>query len=243
MMWVPFNLKRDGSAPGIVIAHGGPNYQAFDSFDRTAAALASRGYVCIAPNVRGSTGYGSAFENANHKDAGGGDLQDEVFATKFMVATGYVNEKKIGITGDSYGGFMALMAVGRTPDIWAAAVDQYGITNWLTEQKHETAYLQQYDQSLLGDPVKDRKVYEAASPSTYFHAIKAPVLVLQGENDPRDPKEEAQNAFAALRKDGKVVDVHFYPGEGHGFSKRENLIDALERNVAWFDRYLKGEEK
>lgn len=239
LLWVPFNLERDGSAPAVVIAHGGPSYQTFDAFNRTAIALASRGYVCIAPNVRGSTGYGRVFEKANHKDIGGGDLQDEVFATRFLVATGYVDASKIGITGESYGGYMALMAVGRTPDVWAAAVDLYGITNWLTEQQHEKPSLQQYDQSLLGDPVRDRKVYEAASPTTYFHAIRAPVLVLQGENDVRDPKEEAESAFAALHKDGKIVDAHYYPGEGHGFAKRENQIDALERTVAWFDRYLK----
>jgi dipeptidyl aminopeptidase/acylaminoacyl peptidase len=239
-MWLPFNLKRDGSAPAVVLVHGGPNYQSFDVFDRTAIALASRGYVCIAPNVRGSTGYGKAFEKANHQDVGGGDLQDEVFAGKFLVATGYVDAKKIGITGGSYGGFMALMAAGRTPDLWAAAVDLFGVTDWLTEQQHESPALQQYDQSLLGDPVKDKKIYEAASPTTYFHAIKAPVLVLQGENDARDPKEEAERAFDALRKAGKIVDAHYYPGEGHGFAKRENQIDALERTVAWFDRYLKG---
>ena len=241
-LWIPPNLKRDGSAPAVVIAHGGPNYQSFDSFSRTAIALASRGYLCIAPNVRGSTGYGQAFEKANHKDLGGGDLQDEVFATKFLTATGYVDAKKIGITGDSYGGFMALMAVGRTPEVWAAAVDLYGVTDWLAEYEHESPALRQYDRSLLGDPVKDRKIYLAASPSTYFSAIKAPVLVLQGENDIRDPKAQAELAFNALRKAGKTVDAHYYPGEGHGFAKRENQIDALERTVAWFDRYLKGEQ-
>ena len=79
-------------------------------FSATAAALASRGYVCIAPNVRGSTGYGLAFQKANYQDLGGGDLQDEVYATKFLIATGYVDAKKIGITGGSYGGYMTMMA-------------------------------------------------------------------------------------------------------------------------------------
>jgi len=101
---VPFNLQRDGAAPGIVLPHGGPAGQARDSFNRTAQALASRGYVCIAPNVRGSTGYGMAFQRANYQDLGGGDLQDEVYAAKFLAATGYVNERKIGIYGGSYGG-------------------------------------------------------------------------------------------------------------------------------------------
>jgi dipeptidyl aminopeptidase/acylaminoacyl peptidase len=238
-LWVPFNLNRDGASPGIVLPHGGPTGQTLDTFNRTAQALASRGYVCIAPNVRGSTGYGMAFQKANYKDLGGGDLQDEVYAAKFLVATGYVNEKKIGMIGGSYGGYMAMMAIGKTPGVWAAAVELFGITDWLTEQEHESPELQQYDQSILGDPVKDRKVYEDASPIKYFQNATAPLLVLQGENDIRDPKEEADQVVDTLRKYGKTVDVHYYPGEGHGFAKRENQVDSLDRSIAWFDKYLK----
>jgi dipeptidyl aminopeptidase/acylaminoacyl peptidase len=125
-LWVPFNLKRDGSNPGVVLPHGGPTGQTVDSFNKTAIALASRGYVCIAPNVRGSTGYGLQFQKVNYKDLGGGDLQDEVYAAHFLAATGYVDPKRIGITGGSYGGYMAMIAIGRTPDVWAAAVELFG---------------------------------------------------------------------------------------------------------------------
>ncbi len=201
-LWVPFNLKRDGSNPGIVLPHGGPTGQTVDSFSKTAVALASRGYVCIAPNVRGSTGYGMEFQRANYKDLGNGDLQDEVYAAKFLAATGFVDLRKIGITGGSYGGYMAMIAIGRTPDVWAAAVELYGITDWLTEQQHEEPTLQQYDQSLLGDPVKDRKSYEDASPIKYFKDAKAPLLVLQGSNDIRDPSEEAEQAVTILKQAG-----------------------------------------
>lgn len=239
-LWMPFNLKRDAANPAIVLPHGGPTGQTVDYWNPEVAALVSRGYICIAPNVRGSTGYGIEFQKANYQDLGGGDLQDEVYATKFLVATGYVNPKKIGITGGSYGGYMTLMAVGKTPDVWAAGVEEYGIINWFTMLQHEDALLQQYEQSLLGDPVKDRKVYEADSPITYIHQVKAPLLVLQGENDPRVPKEEAQQVVDSLKKDGKTVDVHYYPNEGHGFEKRENRIDAIRRMVAWFDKYLRG---
>jgi dipeptidyl aminopeptidase/acylaminoacyl peptidase len=238
-LWMPFNLKRDGTNPGVVLPHGGPTGQTTDSFNKTAVALASRGYVCIAPNVRGSTGYGMEFQKANYKDLGNGDLQDEVYAAKFLAATGFVDAKKIGITGGSYGGYMAMIAIGRTPDVWAAAVERYGITDWLTEQKHEEPRLQQYDQSLLGDPVKDRQVYEDASPIKYFKNAKAPLLVLQGANDIRDPSEEAEQAVTILKQEGKVVDAHYYPDEGHGFAKRENQVDALRRTVEWFDKYLK----
>lgn len=239
-LWMPFNLKRDGSNPGIVLAHGGPTGQTIDVFDKTIAALSSRGYVCIAPNVRGSTGYGMEFQKVIYQDLGGGDLQDEVYAARFLAATGYVDAKRVGITGASYGGYMAMIAIGRTPDDWAAAVELFGITDWLTEQEHEEPALQQYDQSILGDPVKDRKAYEDASPIQYFKNAKAPLLILQGANDIRDPKEEAEQAETILKKEGKIVDAHYYPNEGHGFSKRENQIDAMERTVEWFDKYLKS---
>ncbi|HKF04072.1 MAG TPA: S9 family peptidase [Candidatus Sulfotelmatobacter sp.] len=241
-LWMPFNLKRDGTNPGIVLPHGGPTGQTVDSFTKSAAALASRGYVCIAPNVRGSTGYGMEFQRANYKDLGGGDLQDEVYAARFLAETGYVDPAKIGITGGSYGGYMAMIAIGRTPDTWAAAVELFGITDWLTEQEHEEPTLQQYDQSILGDPVKDRKSYEDASPIKYFKNAKAPLLILQGTNDIRDPKEEAEQAETILKQAGKVVDAHYYPDEGHGFAKRENQIDAMQRTVDWFDRYLKNRQ-
>lgn len=240
-LWVPANLKRDGSAPGVVLPHGGPTGQTVDYFNRTALALASRGYVAIAPNVRGSTGYGMAFQQANIKDLGGGDLQDEVYAAKFLAATGYVNPKKIGITGGSYGGYMTLMAIGKTPEVWAAAVEEYGIIDWMTMLKHEDPFLRQYEMSLLGDPVKDRKIYEAASPIAYIRNAKAPLLVLQGSNDIRVPKEEAEQVVSILTDAGRTVAAHYYPNEGHGFTKRENQIDALNRTVEWFNRYLKGE--
>ncbi len=239
-LWVPYNLKRDASNPGIVLPHGGPTGQTVDSFNRFAAALASRGYVCVAPNVRGSTGYGMDFQKANVKDLGGGDLDDEVYGAKFLTATGFVDEKKIGITGGSYGGYMTLMAIGKKPELWAAAVEQFGIINWLTMLEHEDPFLQEYEKSLLGDPVKDREVYENASPIKFLRQAKAPLLVLQGENDIRVPKEEAEQVVAIYKETGKTVDSHFYPQEGHGFAKRENQIDAISRTVAWFDRYLKN---
>jgi|HubBroStandDraft_4_1064222.scaffolds.fasta_scaffold01338_4 dipeptidyl aminopeptidase/acylaminoacyl peptidase len=238
--WIPYNLKRDGSNPAIVLPHGGPTGQTTDYFSRTTIALVSRGYICIAPNVRGSTGYGMDFQKANNKDLGGGDLQDEVYAVKFLEASGYADPKKIGITGGSYGGFMTLMAIGKTPDIWAAAVEEYGIINWLTMMKNEDPFLQEYEKSILGDPEKDRAIYEADSPLAYIRNTKAPLLVLQGDNDIRVPKEEAEQVVEILKQNGKTVDVHYYAAEGHGFTKRENQIDAMRRMIDWFDRYLKN---
>jgi len=240
LMWIPFNLRRDDSNPALVLPHGGPTWQVQDYWSPRVAALVSRGYICIAPNVRGSTGYGMEFQRANYQDLGGGDLQDVVYAVKYLKDTGYVDPKKIGITGGSYGGFMTLMAIAKTPDLWAAAVDLYGPINWMTMLQHADPELAQYVRSLLGDPVKDAKIYQTTAPITYIHDVKAPLLVLQGDNDPRIPKEEAVQVVDLLKKDGKVVEVHFYADEGHGFDKRENQIDATRRTVDWFDKYLRS---
>lgn len=239
ILWMPFNLERNAKNPGIVLPHGGPTGQTLDTFNRSVIALVSRGYTVIAPNVRGSTGYGLAFQKANYQDLGGADLEDEVYAAKFLTATGFIDPKKVGITGGSYGGYMTLMAIGKTPDIWAAAVDQFGIVDWLTMLQHEDPRLQEYEKSLLGDPVKDLAVYQAASPIKYLANAKAPLLVLQGENDIRVPKEESEQVVTILKNAGKTVDAHYYPQEGHGFAKRENQIDAIKRTIDWFDRYLK----
>ncbi len=239
ILTIPFNLKRDGSNPAVVMPHGGPTGQSLDGFNKSATALASRGYLVIQPNPRGSTGYGQAFQTANFQDLGGGDLKDELAAKDFLVATGYVDTKRVGITGGSYGGFMTLMAIGRAPDAFAAAVQQYGIIDWRTMWEHEDAGLQAYQKSLLGDPASFPKVYDASSPLTYINSAKAPLLSLQGENDIRVPRGQAQQVTDALKAKGNVADVVFYPAEGHGFAKRENQVDALKRTIEWFDRYLK----
>jgi dipeptidyl aminopeptidase/acylaminoacyl peptidase len=240
LLWMPFNLKRDGSNAALVLPHGGPTGQMVDYWNTDVAALTSRGYICIAPNPRGSTGYGLDFQKANFQDLGGGDLRDEIAAVDFLKATGYVDPKKIGIAGGSYGGFMTLIAIGKAPDIWGAAVEEYGIINWFSMLKSSDPSLNEYLKALLGDPEKNKTIYEADSPITYIRSEKAPLLVLQGDNDPRVPKEEAQQVIDILKKEGRVVDVHYYPNEGHGFVKRENQIDAIRRTIAWFDQYLMG---
>jgi dipeptidyl aminopeptidase/acylaminoacyl peptidase len=237
---MPFNLKRDGSNPAVVMPHGGPTGQTNDGFSRYATALASRGYVVIQPNPRGSTGYGLAFQKANYQDLGGGDLKDELAGKQFLVDSGYVDPKRVGIFGGSYGGFMTLMAIGKAPDAFAAAVDLFGIIDWRTMWEHEDAELQAYQRSLLGSPEENPKVYDATSPLTYINAVKAPLLVQQGENDIRVPQGQAKQVVDALKKKGNVVDAVFYPEEGHGFYKREHQQDSLQRMVDWFDKYLKG---
>ena len=240
---MPANLKRDGSNPAIVQPHGGPTGQAQDGYSRYATALASRGYIVIQPNFRGSTGYGKAFQEANFKDLGGGDLKDTVAAKTFLVASGYVDPKRVGIFGGSYGGFMTLMALGRTPDEFAAGVQWFGIINWRTMYRDQDELLKAYQRGLLGTPESDPKVYDAASPLTYIRAAKAPLLTIQGENDIRVPRGQAQEVNDILKAKGNIVETIYYPAEGHGFQKRENQLDSLKRTVAWFDTYLKPAAK
>lgn len=236
---IPANLKRDGTNPAIVMPHGGPTGQSQDGFNRNAAALASHGYVVIAPNFRGSTGYGEAFQNANRMDLGGGDLKDVVAAKRFLVDSGYVDSRRVGITGESYGGFMTMMAIGRVPDEFSAAVQSYGILDWTTLWKNSDPFIQQYQKGLMGDPVTEAEGYKRSSPLTYIAAVKAPLLSLQGEKDIRVPRDQAQGVGDKLKAKGNVAETIFYANEGHGFNKRENQIDALQRTIDWFDRYLK----
>lgn len=237
-LWMPFNLKRDGSAPAILLPHGGPTGQQIDQFDRRATAFATRGYLVLAPNFRGSTGYGRAFREANRMDLGGADLDDVVAGAGFLIETGYVDARRIGIIGGSYGGYMTYMALAKTPDVWAAGVAEFGIVNWRTMWEHGAPQNRRYQEGLLGDPTENPEVYDRSSPLTYLHRVRAPLLVLHGENDPRVPVLEARQVVEFLRARNRVVDLRIYADEGHGFAKLENQIDALRRSVDWFEKNL-----
>jgi dipeptidyl aminopeptidase/acylaminoacyl peptidase len=238
---LPFNLKRDGSNPAVLSPHGGPAGQWTDGWSRWSNSLATRGYIVLMPNPRGSTGFGLDFQHANYQDLGGGDLKDEMYGLEWLLSTGYVDARKVGVFGGSYGGFMTLMLAAKEPGKFTAAVDLFGPLDWYTMLEHSDPLLNQYIRYLLGDPEKDRKIYEEDSPIRYVQNISSPLLVLQGDNDPRVPKEETEQLAAILKKRGNVVDVVYYPDEGHGFDKLEHQIDAARRIVGWFDKYLKKE--
>jgi dipeptidyl aminopeptidase/acylaminoacyl peptidase len=237
---LPFNVKPDGSNPAIIFPHGGPTGQTTDGWTRWSNALAAHGYIVLMPNPRGSSGYGIEFQRANYQDLGGGDLKDEMAGLDWLMQTGYVDPNKVGVFGGSYGGYMTLMLAAKESQRFKAAVDLFGPLDWYSMMKNSDPSLQQYIVGLLGDPEKDRKVYEDTSPIKYVEQIKAPMLVLQGENDPRVPKEETEQVVSILKKRGNVIEVFYYPDEGHGFDKVEHQIDAGRRTVDWFDKYLKG---
>jgi len=228
-VYAPYNLPRNGQHPAIVYVHGGPSAQTMNTFNRFIQFMVNQGYLVIAPNYRGSTGYGKEFQQANLFDMGGGDLQDVLAAADWIKQTGYVDPKKVILMGGSYGGYMTMMGVTKAPDVWAAGIPIVPFVNWFTEIQNEDPVLQQSDMATMGDPVKNKALLEDRSPINFVDQIKAPLYLLAGGNDPRCPKEEAQQVVDAVKKRGGVAEYKVYADEGHGFSRVENQIDAYKR--------------
>ena len=228
-LYVPFNMARNGQNAAIVYIHGGPTAQTMNSFNRFVQYAANQGYMVLAPNYRGSTGYGKTFQQANLFDMGGGDLQDVLAGVDWIKQTGHIDPKKIAVMGGSYGGYLSMMAVTKAPEVWAAGVPIVPFVNWLTEIENEDPVLQQSDLATMGDVVKNKKLYEERSPINFIDQIKAPLLLLAGGHDPRCPKSETQQVVDAIKKRGGTVDYKIYENEGHGFARVENQIDAYQR--------------
>jgi len=228
-VYAPYNLPRTGEHPAIVYVHGGPAAQTMNSFNRFIQFAVNQGYFVIAPNYRGSTGYGKEFQDANLFDMGGGDLQDVLAAADWIKQTGYVDPKKLILMGGSYGGYLTMMGVTKAPDVWAAGVPIVPFVNWFTEIQNEDPVLQQSDLATMGDTVTNKARYEDRSPINFIDKVKAPLYLLAGGHDPRCPKSEAQQVADAIKKRGGVVELKVYEDEGHGFSRVENQIDAFKR--------------
>ena len=228
-LYVPFNMVRNGQNAAIVYIHGGPTAQSMNSFNRFVQYAANQGYMVLAPNYRGSTGYGKEFQQANLFDMGGGDLQDVLAGVDWIKQTGHLDPKKIAVMGGSYGGYLSMMAVTKAPEIWAAGVPIVPFVNWVTEIQNEDPALQQSDLATMGDLVKNKALYEDRSPINFIDQIKAPLLLLAGGHDPRCPKSETQQVVDAIKKRGGTVDYKIYENEGHGFARVENQIDAYKR--------------
>lgn len=228
-VYMPYNLPRQAVSPAIVYVHGGPGSQTVNSFNRFVQYVVNQGYIVIAPNYRGSTGYGKEFQQANLFDMGGGDLQDVVKAAEWIKQTVYVDPKKLILMGGSYGGYLTMMGVTKAPELWAAGVPIVPFVNWFTEIQNEDPLLQQIDLATMGDPEKNKTLYQDRSPINFIDQVKAPLLLLAGAHDPRCPKSEAQQVADAIKKRGGVAELKIYENEGHGFSKLENQIDAYRR--------------
>jgi dipeptidyl aminopeptidase/acylaminoacyl peptidase len=228
-LYVPFNMARNGQNAAIVYIHGGPTSQTMNSFNRFVQYAANQGYMVLAPNYRGSTGYGKEFQQANLFDMGGGDLQDVLAGVDWIKQTGHLDPKKIAVMGGSYGGYLSMMSVTKAPEVWAAGVPIVPFVNWFTEIENEDPVLQQSDLATMGDVMKNKALYEDRSPINFIDQIKAPLLLLAGGHDPRCPKSETQQVVDAMKKRGGTVDYKIYENEGHGFARVENQIDAYKR--------------
>jgi len=228
-VYVPYNAPRNGQHAVIVYVHGGPTAQTENSFNRFIQYVVNKGYFVIAPNYRGSTGYGKEFQQANLFDMGGGDLQDVLAAADWMKQTGYPDPKKLILMGGSYGGYVTMMGVSKAPEVWAAGVPIVPFVNWFTEIQNEDPVLQQSDLATMGDPEKNKALYEDRSPINFIDRVKAPLLLLAGGHDPRCPKSEAQQVVDAIKQRGGVIEYKVYENEGHGFARVENQIDAYKR--------------
>jgi dipeptidyl aminopeptidase/acylaminoacyl peptidase len=237
-VYVPHNAPRDHTHPAIVYVHGGPQSQTVNSFNRAIQYLANQGYLVIAPNYRGSTGYGKEFVDANRFDMGGGDLQDVLAAADWIQKTGYVDPKKLVVMGGSYGGYMTMMALTKAPEVWSAGVSIVPFVNWSTEVQNEDPELREYDLATMGDPTKNKDLWQDRSPINFVDRIKAPVMLLAGGNDPRCPNSEARQVADAIKKRGGMVELKIYENEGHGFAKVENQIDSYTRVAEFLKKYV-----
>ena len=241
LLFLPYAeaLRGEKIPPAIINIHGGPTAQHHREWNVATQVFVNAGFVVLEPNPRGSTGYGKKWREANRGDWGGNDLEDIARGAAWLGDQKLADPARIGAYGGSYGGYLTLMSLALRPDRFAAGVSVVGVVSWKTMAETTRGDLRDYLIREFGDPAKDAELYRERSPLTHASKIRAPLLILQGENDPRVPRSEAEQVVKALRDSGKPHEYHVYPGEGHGFRVTENRIDALRRALDWFDRYLR----
>jgi dipeptidyl aminopeptidase/acylaminoacyl peptidase len=222
--------RPEGQVRGVLLSiHGGPQAQERPEYSYSGLYqyLLSQGVAILAPNVRGSTGYGKRYQRLILRDFGGGDLGDFEHAVKYLHALDWVDPSRIAVWGASYGGFASLSCLSRLPSLWAAGVSMVGMSNLLTLARSAPPTWRAVVLELLGDPDTEQESLLARSPITYADAITAPLFVIQGANDPRVPRAESDQIVAALLDRGVQVRYDVYKDEGHGFTNRANEIKAI----------------
>jgi dipeptidyl aminopeptidase/acylaminoacyl peptidase len=229
---VPAFLYRphgDGPFPVLLSIHGGPEAQERPSYMYGGfyQYLLAQGIGVLAPNVRGSTGYGSTYQKLIHHDWGGDELRDFEHAVKYLHTLSWVDPNRIAVFGGSFGGFATLSCVSRLPKLWAAGVSIVGPSNLVTFVKAVPPTWLRLMAKWVGDAETERDFLLERSPVTYADDIVAPLFVIQGANDPRVVKSESDQIVERLRARGVDVRYDVYEDEGHGFTKRANEIKAL----------------
>jgi dipeptidyl aminopeptidase/acylaminoacyl peptidase len=226
-------VARLGTPPPLVVmVHGGPDWQSFDDFHPMRQALSEAGFAVLAPNYRGSTGFGRKFLDANRKDWGGGDRKDMIAGVKYLASRGEIDPKRAG-------GYSTLYALARNQGEWAAGVASYGMPDLALDYELSKGRFATWYETQMGNPKDDAALFKERSAITYLDDLKAPLMIFQGANDTNVPLAEARLVQSRLKKLGRDVEMVVYPDEGHGFSRRKNLTDYYERTVAFFSAKLK----
>jgi dipeptidyl aminopeptidase/acylaminoacyl peptidase len=233
-----FRPRARGRVPAVLCIHGGPEAQERPLYQPFYQYLVSRGFAVLAPNIRGSTGYGKTYQTLIHRDWGGGDLRDFEQLARWLQAQEFVDDRRLGVYGGSYGGFATLSCVTRLPDFWAAAVDVVGPSNLVTFSKAVPPTWRRFMDEWVGNPETEADFLMERSPITYVDAVRTPLLVMQGANDPRVVKPESDQMVDRLRELGREVDYVVFEDEGHGFTKRENQLRAYRLACDWLERHL-----
>ncbi|MGB2696270.1 MAG: S9 family peptidase [Candidatus Zixiibacteriota bacterium] len=245
ILYKPHHIKPGEKAPAIVWVHGGPGGQSGVRYDPILQYFINHGYVVIAPNNRGSYGYGKTFFKMDDLRHGEDDLDDCVWAKKYLVSTGYVDENKVAIGGGSYGGYMVLAGLAFRPDEFAVGIDLFGISNWVRTLKSIPPWWEAFKEALyveMGNPETDSAYLYSISPLFHADKITKPLIVLQGANDPRVIKPESDDIVEAVKANGVPVEYIVFDDEGHGFLKKENEIKGYKAILDFLDKYLKGAE-
>ncbi len=234
---VPALLYRGGSERAVLNIHGGPNWHLQFSWNPELSFMVAQGWTVLAPNYRGSTGYGKKWQNASRYDMGGVDNDDCAAGAKYLLENGLA--KKIAVTGRSHGGYLTMTCLTTYPELFAGGSAVVPFLNWIKSHYASREDLQHWNIENMGDPEDNKELWIARSPYFFLDRVNAPVQMICGENDPRCPASESVDARDKLIELGKEVELLLYKGEGHSFLKLENVIDAETRRVAFLEKVLK----
>jgi len=241
LLYQPKVASSEHPVPALVWVHGGPGGQSRIGYSALIQFLVNHGYAVYAVNNRGSSGYGKTFYHLADRKHGNADLGDCVASKGMLAATGWVAPGRIGIIGGSYGGYMVLAALAFRPHEFAAGVDLFGVSNWVRTLASIPPYWASERKALyklIGDPQADADYLRKISPLFHADQIERPLLVLQGENDPRVLKQESDEIVAAARQRGTPVEYLIFPNEGHGFVRKETQAKAYQAVLGFLDKYL-----
>jgi dipeptidyl aminopeptidase/acylaminoacyl peptidase len=227
-----------GPHPVAVYIHGGPEDQSRPLYNPLQQCLLASGIAILAPNVRGSSGYGRAWQTRIYRDWGGIDLEDFAAAAAYARSLDWVDPARVAVFGGSYGGFATLSCLSRLPDLWAAGVSVCGPANLESLARSMPPDWAIAVREMFGDPDTDADDLLRRSPVTYADQITAPLLVIQGANDPRVPKAESDQIVARLRERGVDVSYLVFDDEGHSFTSRDNDIKAFSTVAEFLVEHL-----